>query len=156
MDDVKKPKKPMIFYYVIVLLVIILVNTLVMPMVHESQIQDVDYGTFMTMTEQKQIGEVEIQTNQILFTDKDGKIIYRTGLMDDPGRAERLHDAGASFTQEIVKEGSPFLTFLLSWILPFVLLGLVGHFMTKMMMKHSGGANSMMFNMGIGYGKLFV
>ena len=156
MDDVKKPKKPIIFYYVIVLLAIILFNALVMPMIQESQIKDVDYGTFMSMTEKKEIGEVEIQTNQILFTGSDGQTIYRTGLVDDPGRTQRLYDAGASFTQKIIKEGSPVLTFLLSWILPFAMFWLLGHLMTKRLMKKSGGSNSMMFNMGNGSAKVYV
>ncbi len=153
MDEIKKPKKPIIFYYALVLIGIILFNALVMPMIAESKIKDVDYGTFMEMTEKHDIGEVEVQSNQILFTDADGKVIYRTGLMDDPGRTERLYQAGASFTQEIVDEGSPFLTFLLTWILPLVMFWVLGHFMTKMMMKKAGG-NSMMF--GNGSAKVYV
>ena len=155
MEDVKKPKKPLIFYYVIVLLVIVLFNALVMPGIREAQIMDVDYGTFMEMTEKKEIGEVEIQTNQILFTDKDGKTIFRTGLMDDPGRTERLYESGAVFSGEIIKEGSPVLMFLLSWILPLLMFWALGHFMSKMMMKKmGGGANSMMF--GNGSAKVYV
>ena len=155
MEDVKKPKKPLIFYYAIVLLVIVLFNALVMPGIREAQIMDVDYGTFMEMTEKKEIGEVEIQTNQILFTDKDGKTIFRTGLMDDPGRTERLYESGAVFSGEIIKEGSPVLMFLLSWILPLLMFWALGHFMSKMMMKKmGGGANSMMF--GNGSAKVYV
>ena len=156
MDDVKKPKKPIIFYYVMALLVVILFIALVMPSIREAQIHDVDYGTFMSMTEEKQIGQVEIQSNQILFTDKTDQTVYRTGLMDDPGRTQRLYDAGADFTQEIVKEGSPVLGFLLSWILPFLMFWLLGHFLTKQMMKKAGGGNSMMFNMGNGSAKVYV
>ena len=155
MEDVKKPKKPLIFYYAIVLLVIVLFNALVMPGIREAQIMDVDYGTFMEMTEQKQIGEVEIQTNQILFTDKEGRTIFRTGLMEDPGRTQRLYESGATFSGEIIKEGSPVLMFLLSWILPLLLFWALGHFMTKMMMKKmGGGSNSMMF--GNGSAKVYV
>ena len=156
MDNVKKPRKPLIFYYVMVFLAIILFNALVMPMISESRIEDVDYGTFMDVTEKKLIDEVEIQSNQILFTQKDDNTIYRTGRMLDMNMAERLHDAGASFTPEIVDEGSPFLSFLLSWILPFLMFWLLGHFMTKMMMKKAGGANSMMFNAGNSNAKVYV
>ena len=149
MDKVKKPRKPLIFYYAIVLIVIVLFNALLLPRIMGNQIEDVDYGTFMDMTEKKEIGQVEVQYNQILFTDKEEKQVYRTGVMPDPGLTERLHASGAEFTQEIVEEASPVLTFLLSWILPLLVFWLIGHFLTKQMMKKAGG-NSMTFNMGGG------
>ena len=156
MDKVKKPRKPLIYYYVIVLVVIILFNALLMPRIAQARVEDVDYGTFMTMTEHKNIGKVDIQPNQILFTDRDNTAVYRTGIMYDPGLAERLHDSGAQFTPEIIEEASPILSFLLSWILPFVMFWLLGRWMTKMMMKKTGGSDSMMFNMGGSKAKVYV
>lgn len=156
MDSVKKPKKPLIFYYVLVLLGIVLFNSLIMPMFQEARIRDVDYGKFMTMTENREVGKVEVQTNQILFTDKDEKVIYRTGLMNDPGLTQRLYDAGAVFTSEIIREGSPIIAFLLSWILPLVMFWALGRLLTNKMMKKAGGNNSMMFNMGSGNAKVYV
>lgn len=156
MDNVKKPKKPLIFYYIIVFLCIILFNAMVMPRITEARIKDVDYGRFITMTEQKQIGKVEVQKNQILFTDLDEKVVYRTGIMDDPNLTQRLYDGGATFTSEIIDEGSPILAFLLSWILPVVMFWALGHFMSRMFMKKAGGNNSMMFNMGNGNAKVYV
>ena len=156
MDKVKKPRKPLIFYYFMVLILIILFNALLMPKIVRAKIQDVDYGTFMTMTEQKNIGRVEVQKNQILFTDKADTQVFRTGLMNDPVLAERLHRSGAKFDQEIVEEASPILTFLLSWILPFVMFWLLGRLLTRQMMKKSGGPNSMMFNMGGSNAKVYV
>lgn len=152
----KKPKKPLIFYYAIVLLVIVLFNALIMPMFSESRIKDIDYGAFMSMTAKKEIDEVEVQHNQILFTKHDDKTVYRTGVMDDPQLTERLHQSGAKFTKEIIREASPILSFLLSWILPLAIFWLLGHFLSKMLMKKMGGANSMTFNMGNGNAKVYV
>lgn len=156
MDKVKKPRKPLIFYYAIVLVVIVLFNALLMPRIARVRIKDVDYGTFMTMTDQKQIGRVEVQRNQILFTDKSDSQVFRTGVMNDPALAERLHRSGAKFDQEIVEEASPILTFLLSWILPFVMFWLLGRLLTRQMMKKAGGSDSMMFNMGGSKAKVYV
>ena len=156
MDNVKKPKKPLIYYYIIVLIVIVLFNALLMPRIARAKIQDVDYGTFMTMTENRQIGRVEVQKNQILFTDKEETKVFRTGVMNDPVLAQRLHKAGAVFDQEIVEEASPILTFLLSWILPFLIFWGLGRLLTRQMMKKSGGPNSMMFNMGGSNAKVYV
>ncbi|MDD6678091.1 MAG: ATP-dependent zinc metalloprotease FtsH [Firmicutes bacterium] len=157
MNEVKQPKKPLIFYYGIVLLVLALFNFLAMPWMLERQILEVDYGTFMTMTEEKNIGRVDIQTNQILFTDKEGTAIYKTGLMEDPGRTERLYAAGAVFSSEIVEETSPLLSFLLSWILPLGLFIAVGQFLSKKMMDRAGGgAGAMSFNMGKSNAKVYV
>ena len=157
MNEVKTPKKPLIYYYTIAMLVLLLMNLLVTPLLQQMRIKEVDYGTFMTMTENKEIGEVEIEENRILFTDKDGKTIYQTGLMDDPGRTERLYASGAKFSSEIVQEMSPLLSFLLTWILPIVIFMALGQFMAKKLMdKAGGGGASMMFNMGKSNAKVYV
>ena len=156
MNEVKRPKKPLIFYYCVVMLILMLFNFLAMPWLIERQIKEVDYGTFMSMTEEKNIGQVDIQNNQIVFTDKEGKQIYKTGLMDDPSRTERLYDAGAVFSSEIVEETSPLLSFLLSWILPIVVFIGLGQFMSKKLMDRAGGPNSMSFNMGKSNAKVYV
>ena len=147
MNEVKKPKKPLIYYYSLVLLVLMLFNFLAMPAIMERQIKEVDYGTFMTMTEEKNIGQVDIQDNQIIFTDKEGTQIYKTGILEDPNRVDRLHEAGAQFSAEIVEETSPLLNFLLSWILPMVLFIGIGQFLSRKMMDKMGGPNSMSFAM---------
>ena len=157
MNEVKKPKKSIISYYLIVLLVMMLFNWLVMPWILQRQIQQVDYGTFMTMTEEGNIGQVDIQSNQIVFTDKEGTKIFKTGLMDDPGRTERLHKAGAVFSSEIIEEASPLLSILLYWILPLVIFIGIGQLMTKKLTERAnGGPNSMMFNMGKSNAKVYV
>ena len=157
MNEVKQPKKPLAYYYFIVLLVIMLFNFLLMPKLIEQQILEVDYGTFMAMTEEKNIGQVDIQDNQIVFTDKEGTKIYKTGLMEDPGRTERLYKAGAVFSSEIVEETSPFLSILLTWVLPMVIFIALGQFLTKKMMdKMGGGSGAMSFNMGKSNAKVYV
>ena len=157
MNEVKKPKKSIISYYIIVLLVMMLFNWLVMPWILQRQIQQVDYGTFMTMTEEGNIGQVDIQSNQIVFTDKEGTKIFKSGLMDDPGRTERLHKAGAVFSSEIIEEASPLLSILLYWILPLVIFIGIGQLMTKKLTERAnGGPNSMMFNMGKSNAKVYV
>ena len=157
MNEVKQPKKPLAYYYFIVLLVIMLFNFLLMPKLIEQQILEVDYGTFMAMTEEKNIGQVDIQDNQIVFTDKEGTKIYKTGLMEDPGRTERLYEAGAVFSSEIVEETSPFLSILLTWVLPMVIFIALGQFLTKKMMdKMGGGSGAMSFNMGKSNAKVYV
>ena len=146
MKEVKPSKKPLAIYYAIVLLVLLVINLVVMPWLAERQVQEVDYGTFMSMTEQENIGKVDIQSNQIIFTDKDNKQIYRTGLMNDPGLTERLYDAGAQFSSEIVEQGSPVLSFLLWFVLPILLFSFIGNQMNKKLMeKAGGGPGSMMF-----------
>ena len=156
MNEVKTPKKPLIYYYSIVMLVLLLMNLFITPLLQQARIKDVDYGTFMTMTENKEIDKVEIEDNRILFSGKDGTV-YQTGLMDDPGRTERLYASGANFSSEIVQEMSPLLSFLLSWILPIVLFMLLGQFMAKKLMdKAGGGGASMMFNMGKSNAKIYV
>ena len=146
MKEVKPSKKPLAIYYAIVLLVLLVINLVVMPWLAERQVQEVDYGTFMSMTEQENIGKVDIQSNQLIFTDKDNKQIYKTGLMNDPSLTERLYDAGAQFSSEIVEQGSPVLSFLLWFVLPILLFSFIGNQMNKKLMeKAGGGPGSMMF-----------
>ena len=156
MNEVKKPKKPLIYYYCVVMLVLMLFNFLAMPAIVERQIKEVDYGTFMTMTEEKNIGQVDIQENQIVFTDKEGTQVYKTGVLEDPGRVDRLHEAGAVFGGEIVEETSPILSFLLSWIFPLVLFIGIGQFMSRKLMDKMGGPNSLSFDMGKSNAKVYV
>ena len=157
MNEVKKPRKPLIFYYGIVLIVILLFNLIAVPWFAERQIKEVDYGTFMTMTEEKQLGQVDVQSNRIVFTDKDNEQIYKTGLMDDPGLLDRLHASGAVFSSEIIEETSPLLSFLLTWVLPIVVFVALGQLMTRQLMKRAGGgSDSMMFNMGKSNAKVYV
>lgn len=157
MKEVKSPKKPLIYYYCIVLLVLMVFNSFILPLLARQQIKEVDYGTFMTMTENGEIGKVEIESNQILFTDKDGKTIYKTGVMNDPGLTERLHASGAEFASEIVEEASPLMTFFLTWILPVVFFVAIGQLLYKKMSeKMGGGPNSMMFGLGNSNAKVYV
>ncbi len=152
MQEVKQPnKKPFIFYYMIALIVIILINSLLVPQIVQRAVKEVDYNTFMQMTYDKQIDEVQVQDNQIVFTAKDDKTIYKTGLMDDPDRTQRLYDSGAKFSSEIVEEASPVLSFLISWLLPLIIIIGFGQLMYRQMAKKAGG-DSMMFGMG-GMGK---
>ena len=155
MNTVKSPKKPLIFYYLIFMLALFLFNALLMPSVSEMKIEEVDYGTFISMTDEKKIDQVEIQTNRILFTDKEGKV-YKTGLMDDPNRTERLYASGAQFSSEIIEEMSPLLSFFVSWIVPMLIIILLGQLLTRKLMKSAGGSNSMMFNMGKSNAKVYV
>ena len=156
MKEVKSPKKPLIYYYGIALLVLVLVNFLALPMIAKQQIKEVDYGTFMSMTEKQEIGQVEIQENQILFTDKAGENIYKTGLMNDPNLTQRLYDSGAKFTSEIIEQTSPMMSILLSWVLPVVLIIALGQYMMKRMTDKMGGRNSMMFGSGNSGAKIYV
>ena len=152
MQEVKQPnKKPFIFYYMIALIVIILINSLLVPQIVQRAVKEVDYNTFMQMTYDKQIDEVQVQDNQIVFTAKDDKTIYKTGLMDDPDRTQRLYDSGAKFSSEIVEEASPILSFLISWLLPLIIIIGFGQLMYRQMAKKACG-DSMMFGMG-GMGK---
>ncbi len=157
MNEVKQPKKPLLYYYSIVLLILFLFNVLVLPAIAEAQITEVDYGTFMTMTENKEIGQVELQTNQILFTNVDNTKFYKTGLVNDPNLVERLHASGAKFSSEIIKETSPILSFFLSFILPLIIFVAIGQYMSKKLMQNAaGGRNSMMFGMGKSNAKVYV
>ena len=156
MNEVKTPKKPLIYYYGIALLILMLFNFLAMPWLAKRQIKEVDYGTFMTMTENQEIGQVEIQENQILFTNKDESQVYKTGLMNDPDLVTRLHSSGAVFASEIVEQMSPFLSILLSWVLPIVIFIGIGQMMSKRMMDKAGGGNAMTFGMGRSNAKIYV
>ena len=158
MNEVKKPKKPLIFYYAIVVAVILLLNLLVFPSVLERQVKEVDYGTFMTMIDNGNIGKVEIETNQIVFTDKGDTAVYKTGKMDDPTLMERLHKVdGAEFSSEIIEETSPIVAFIVSWVLPILIFVGLGQLLSRSMMKKMGGGDgSMIFNMGKSNAKVYV
>jgi len=157
MNEVKQPKRPLIFYYIVTLLIVMLFNSIAMPWLAARQVKEVDYGTFMTMTENGEIGKVEVQDNQIIFTDKaEEPQVYKTGPMNDPGLTERLKASGAQFGRVIVEETSPLLSFLLTWILPIAIFIGIGQFMSKKMMDKAGGPNSMMFNMGKSNAKVYV
>ena len=157
MNEVKTPKKNWFYYYTIVLLILILLNTLIVPMIQQHSVKEVDYGTFISMTEKKEIGKVEIESNQIVFTNKDASQIYKTGLMDDPNRTERLYESGAEFSSEIIEQMSPLVSFLLTWILPLVIFFALGQYMSKKLMnKMGGGKDSMMFGMGKINAKIYV
>ena len=158
MKEVKTPRKPLAIYYALVLLMLLLLNFVLLPWMEERQIKEVDYGTFMTMTEEKNIGRVDIESNQIIFTDKDETQVYRTGLMNDTGLTERLYDAGATFSSEIVEQSSPVLNFLIWFVLPIILFSAIGNQMNKKLMeKAGGGPGSMMFGgMGKSNAKVYV
>ncbi len=156
MNEVKRPKRSIAWYYVVVLGIILVFNFVVLPWLSERQIKVVDYGTFMTMTEEKNIGKVEIQSNLILFTDKEEKTIYKTGLIEDPGLVDRLHTSGAQFAAEIIEEPNFLVSFLVSWVFPIVVFIFLGRWLTKKMMDKAGGSNSMMFNMGKSNAKIYV
>ena len=157
MKEVKPSKKPLAIYYGIVLLVLLVLNLVFVPWLTERQVKEVDYGTFMSMTAEQQIGRVDIESNQIIFTDKDEKQVYKTGLMDDPGLTERLYNAGATFSSEIVEQGSPVLSFLLWFVLPILLFSFIGNQMNKKLMeKAGGGPGAMMFGAGKSNAKVYV
>ena len=147
MNEVKPPRKPLIYYYVIVLLVLLLFNFLAMPWMSKQQIIEVDYGTFMDMAEEQNLGQVEVQEqeNQIVFTDKDNTAIYTTGMMPDPNLTQMLKDSGAQFSGEAIQQTDPILSFLLSWVLPIAIFVALGQYMSRRMMKNMGGPNAMMF-----------
>ena len=156
MKEVKPPKKPLIYYYGVALVVLLLINFLLVPLVARHAVQEVDYGTFMTMTENKEIGQVEVEDNQIIFTNKDGSKVYKTGPMNDPDLTQRLYDAGAEFTRDIVEETSPLLSFVLTWILPIIIFIAIGQLMTKKLTDRAGGPGSMMFGAGKSNAKIYV
>ena len=155
MHEVKKPKKNLAYYYLIVLLALMLFNAFAMPYIAEQQVEEVDYGTFMSMTEKGKIGQVEIQSNQIIFTNKDNSKIYKTVLMDDPDRTERLYESGAKFSSQIVQQMSPLANILLTWILPIVIFVALGQYLSKKMMGGKDG-NSMIFGMGKSNAKIYI
>lgn len=156
MKEVKSPRKPLIYYYGIVLLILLLFNLIVSPLLAQRQVKEVDYGTFMRMIEDGDIGEVEVNDAQILFTDKAKTTVYKTGAMDDPTLTERLYTSGAIFAKDIEETMSPLLSFLLTFILPMVIFIGIGQYMRKKMMEQMGGKNSMAFGMGNGSAKVYV
>ena len=157
MKEVKTPKKPLAIYYAIVLLILLVLNFIIVPWASERQVKEVDYGTFMSMTEQKEIGRVDIESSEIVFTNKDNTQIYKTGVMNDPSLTQRLYDAGAEFSSEIVEQASPLLSFLVSFVLPIVIFVALGNYMNKKLMEKAGGPNSMMFGgMGKSNAKVYV
>ena len=156
MNEVKNPKKPLLYYYGIVLLMIFLFNALMVPSILNRQVREVDYGTFITMTEAREVGKVEVQEKQIIFTNSDDSKIYKTGTMYDPELVERLHESGAVFAQEIPQEMSPLLNVFTTWVLPLLIFVGIGQMMSKKMIDKAGGPNSMMFNMGKNNAKIYV
>lgn len=159
MQEVKKPKKPLIYYYAIVLAVLLLFNFLLMPWAAERQVQEVGYDTFIEMTEKEEIGQVQInqEDNEVIFTNKDGDKIYKTGMVEDPGMTERLYASGAKFSGQIIEQMSPVLSFILSWILPIAIFIGIGQYMSrKLMNRASGGPDSMIFGMGKSNAKVYV
>lgn len=156
MKEVKSPKKPLIYYYGIALLLIFLFNILVMPLIAQEKVKEVDYGTFMSMTEQKNIGKVEVQDSQIIFTDKKDKAVYKTGTMDDPTLTERLYESGAKFTKDIQKTMSPLLSGFLSIILPLIIFIGLGQYISRKIMDKAGGSNALSFGLGKSNAKIYV
>ena len=156
MKEVKSPKKPLIYYYGIVLAVILLFNMVISPLIMSARVKEVDYGTFMKMTEDGNIGSVEISSSEIVFTDKDEQNIYKTGTMNDPNLTERLYESGAKFTQDIEKGTSPLVSFLLTYILPIVIFIGLGQYLSKKMMSQAGGPNAMSFGLGKSNAKIYV
>ena len=159
MHEVKKPRKPLVFYYVIVLVILMVFNFLFMPWAAERQIKEVGYDQFIQMTENEEIGQVEIDQseNEIIFTNRDGDQIYKTGMVEDPGMTERLYASGAEFSGQIIEQTSPVITFLVSWILPIIIFIGIGQYMSKKLMSRaSGGPDSMIFGMGKSNAKVYV
>lgn len=156
MKEVKSPKKPLIYYYVIVLLVLAAFNLFVSPLLLSRQVTEVDYGTFMSMTEKKNIGRVEVEDSQIIFTDKNNDNIYKTGVMDDPNLTERLYQSGAIFSKDIEQTMSPIISFLLTFILPMVIFVVLGQYLGRKLLEQAGGKNSMAFGMGKSNARVYV
>ena len=156
MKEVKSPKKPLIYYYVIVLLVLATFNFFVSPLLLSRQVTEVDYGTFMSMTEKKNIGRVEVEDSQIIFTDKNNDNIYKTGVMGDPNLTERLYQSGAIFSKDIEQTMSPIMSFLLTFILPMVIFVVLGQYLGRKLLEQAGGKNSMAFGMGKSNARVYV
>ena len=156
MKEVKSPKKPLVYYYGIALLAILIFNMVVSPLLASARVKEVDYGTFMKMIEDKNIGTVEVDDSEIIFTDKDGEQIYKTGEMNDPTLTDRLYASGATFTRNIEKGMSPLLSFFLSFVLPILIFAALGQYMAKKMMSQAGGPNAMAFGMGKSSAKVYV
>lgn len=156
MQEVKDPRKPLIYYSLIVIIVLFLINGIVMPYVRESQVQEVDYSTFLQMIEDQEVGKVNVSSTQITFTDKNEENYYKTGVMNDPDLVNRLDNSGAQFTTDIVQQMSPFTSFLVGYIIPIALFIAFGNYMMKKIQQKSGGGNSMMFGMGKSNAKIYV
>lgn len=156
MNEVKMPKRPILAYYILIFLAIFLFNSIFMPMLRENAVKEVDYSSFMTMTENQEIDKVQVEQDKILFTKKDDKQAYKTAIMNDPELVERLHKSGADFTGEIVEAMNPLLSALLSWVLPILIFFGIGHYMNKRLMKNMGGPGAMQFGMGKSNAKIFV
>ena len=156
MKEVKTPKKPLIYYYGIVLLIILAFNMIISPMIANAKVKEVDYGTFMKMIEEKNIGKVEVDDSEIYFTDKNNEQIYKTGIMDDPTLTERLYTSGATFARNIQKEMSPLLSFFLTFIMPILIFAVLGQYLAKKMMSQAGGPNAMAFGIGKSNAKVYV
>lgn len=156
MNEVKMPKRPILAYYILIVLAIFLFNSIFVPMLRENAVKEVDYSSFMTMTENQEIDKVQVEQDKILFTKKDDKQAYKTALMNDPELVERLHKSGADFTGEIVEAMNPLLSALLSWVLPILIFFGIGHYMNKRLMKNMGGPGAMQFGMGKSNAKIFV
>ena len=158
MNEIKKPKKPLIYYYSLVILALLLFNFMAMPYIVQRQVQMVDYGTFISMTSNGDVGQVEIQeqSNQIVFTNKDNTAIYKTGMVEDQQLTQRLYDSGAKFSGEIIEQMSPLLSILLTWVLPILIFIGIGQYMSKKLMDRAGGPNSMAFGMGKSNAKIYV
>lgn len=156
MNEVKMPKRPILAYYILIFLAIFLFNSIFVPMLRENAVKEVDYSSFMTMTENQEIDKVQVEQDKILFTKKDDKQAYKTAIMNDPELVDRLHKSGADFTGEIVEAMNPLLSALLSWVLPILIFFGIGHYMNKRLMKHMGGSGAMQFGMGKSNAKIFV
>ncbi|MBO5472403.1 MAG: ATP-dependent metallopeptidase FtsH/Yme1/Tma family protein, partial [Lachnospiraceae bacterium] len=156
MKEVKSPRKPLLYYYAITLLVIFLFNMLVTPLMLQGQVVEVDYGTFMSMIEEKNIGSVQVEDSQIVFTDKENTQVYKTGAMNDPTLTQRLYDSGAVFAKDIEQTMSPLMSILLTGVLPMVIFFALGHYLSKKLMEQAGGKNSMAFGMGKSNAKIYV
>lgn len=156
MKEVKTPKKPLIYYYGIVFLIILAFNMIISPMIANAKVKEVDYGTFMKMIEEKNIGKVEVDDSEIYFTDKNNEQIYKTGIMDDPTLTERLYTSGATFARNIQKEMSPLLSFFLTFIMPILIFAILGQYLAKKMMSQAGGPNAMAFGIGKSNAKVYV
>lgn len=156
MKEVQSPKKPLIYYYCIVMLIILLFNALVTPMLYQKQVVEVDYGTFMDMIDEKDIGTVQVEDTQIIFTDKEENTVYTTGPMEDPTLTERLHASGAKFDRVIEEPISPIWSFVLTFVLPILIFVGLGQYMRKKLMEQAGGKNSLSFGMGKSNAKVYV
>lgn len=156
MNEVKMPKRPILAYYILIFLAIFLFNSIFVPMLRENAVKEVDYSSFMTMTENQEIDKVQVEQDKILFTKKDDKQAYKTAIMNDPELVERLHKSGADFTGEIVEAMNPILSALLSWVLPLLIFFGIGQYMNKRLMKNMGGPGAMQFGMGKSNAKIFV